>query len=47
MNLGAILRCAFYLGVDRVVATAKNWLVHSCKCVYLHEVLQFVLTLAM
>lgn len=27
MNLGAILRCAFYLGVDRVIVTAKNWLV--------------------
>ena len=26
MNLGAILRCAFYLGVDRVIVTAKNWL---------------------
>lgn len=24
MNFGAVLRCAYFLGVDRVVATAKN-----------------------
>ena len=25
MNFGAILRGAFFLGADRVIATAKNW----------------------
>ena len=25
MNFGAILRVAFFLGAERVIATAKNW----------------------
>lgn len=25
MNFGAILRGGFFLGADRVIATAKNW----------------------
>ena len=25
MNLGAILRSAYYLGVDRVIASRHNW----------------------
>ncbi len=33
MNLGAILRCAYFLGVDRVITTAKKWSVSMLQLV--------------